>query len=75
MYVLFPSDSDNKYYKLTLHYQLHIYSGRGCYAIIGCALVKTSMSPSHIVDGQKAIFVFLGLLSHLHLPFSLWKTK
>lgn len=63
------------YYKLTLHYQLHICSGRGRYAIIGCALVKTSMSPGNIMDGQKARFVFLSVLSNLHLHFSLWKTE
>ena len=61
--------------KLTLHHQLHAHGGGRRYAIIGRALVKASMSPSHIMDGQEARFVFLSHLSHLHLPFSLWKTE
>lgn len=61
--------------KLTLHHQLHACRGWGSYTVISRALVKTSVSASHIVDGQKARFIFLSVFFCLHLRFSLQKTE
>lgn len=65
----------NKCLKLTLHHQLHACRGWGSYTIISRALVKTSVSASHMVDGQKAGFIFLSVFFCLHLRFSLQKTE
>lgn len=66
---------ENKWQELTLHHKLQACGGWGSYTIISRALVKTSVSASHIVDGQEARFIFLSVFSHLHLRFSLWKTE